>query len=143
MIGLHLAISEATNFLCFSGGVPFGAYRPCQIVTLKFFRPSSCSVGRSFSAGVVRRLFVVTAKALTFLASMCVDVLVVWSHIRSIWPPIRSVIAGPVPLYGTACISTFSAFWNSRPHRREADPMPALPRLILPLLARIHLTSAG
>src|SRR3954462_9369872 len=112
------------------------------MVTVKSFRPASCSVGRSFSAGVVRRLGVVTAKALTFLASIWLLVLVVWSHIRSIWPPIRSVMAGPVPLYGTGVMSTFIADWNKRPHRCEAEPTPALPRLILPLLVLIHLVNA-
>ena len=44
-----------------SAGVPLGAYRPCQIETSKPFRPTSCIVGKSFSAAVVRRLDVVTA----------------------------------------------------------------------------------
>jgi hypothetical protein len=43
-----------------AAGVPLGAYRPCQMVTLKSFRPDSFSVGRSFSAGV-QALAVVTA----------------------------------------------------------------------------------
>jgi len=60
-----------------SFGVPLGAYSPCQIVTLKPFRPDSSSVGRFFSAGVLRRLGVVTAKAFTLPDSICVVVLVV------------------------------------------------------------------
>jgi hypothetical protein len=48
-------------FLVTSGGVPLGAYRPCQMVTLKSFTPDSARVGRSLRAGVVRRLVVVTA----------------------------------------------------------------------------------
>ena len=47
------------------------------MVTSKFFSPDSASVGRSLSAGVVSRLEVVTAKALTFLPSICEVVLVV------------------------------------------------------------------
>ncbi|MNS72348.1 hypothetical protein D3C72_1057560 [compost metagenome] len=79
---------------------------------------------------------------MTFLASICDVVLVVWSHSRSIWPPSRSAMAGAVPLYGTGVISIFSALWNSRPHRCEAAPRPALPRLILPLLALIQVVSS-
>ncbi|MNL72943.1 hypothetical protein D3C87_1983390 [compost metagenome] len=49
------------TFFVTAAGVPLGAYRPCHTVTWKFFRPLSSSVGRSLSAGVVRRLGVVTA----------------------------------------------------------------------------------
>ena len=122
MIGPHLAISEATNFLCSapsmrlsvittapkpcsflmnsgsfkaacrallslastSGGVPLGAYSPCQMLTSKPFKPASFKVGKSFSAGVLKRFKVVTANALTDLASIWLVVLVVWSHSKSI-----------------------------------------------------------
>ncbi len=49
------------TFLTTSAGVPLGAYRPCQMVTWKSGTPTSASVGRSFSAGMTRRLGVVTA----------------------------------------------------------------------------------
>ncbi|MOA27524.1 hypothetical protein D3C78_1484060 [compost metagenome] len=49
------------TFLTTAAGVPLGAYRPCQTVTWKSLRPLSASVGRALSAGVVRRLGVVTA----------------------------------------------------------------------------------
>ena len=55
-------------------------------------------VGKLLSAGVVKRLAVVTAKALTVLPSIWLLVLVVWSHNKSIWPPIKSFNAGAVPL---------------------------------------------
>ena len=58
-------------------------------------------MGRLRSAGVVSGLRVVTAYALTFPASIWPEVLVVWSHIRSTWPPRMSVMAGTVPFYGT------------------------------------------
>src|SRR2546425_2113575 len=124
-------------------GVPLGAYRPCQMLTLKPLRPISSSVGNLASAGVLTRLDVVTAKALTLPLSIWPVVLVVWSHIRSTWPPSKSFIAGAVPLYGTVVMSTLMVLWNSRPHRRDAAPRPALARLILPLLASIHLASSA
>ncbi len=33
------AFSASLSFFSTGAGVPFGAYRPCQIVTWKFFRP--------------------------------------------------------------------------------------------------------
>ena len=79
-------------------GVPFGAYRPCQMDTLKPFTPASSIVGSLASAGVCRRLGVVTAKALILPASIWPVVFVVWSHMMSTWPPNRSFMAGAVPL---------------------------------------------
>ena len=92
---------------------------------------------------MVRRLGVVTAKALTFLPSICEVVLVVWSHIRSTCPPIRSVIAGAVPLYGTVVMSILSAFMSNSPQRCEAAPTPALARFTLPLLASSQVRSSA
>ena len=40
-------------------------------------------------------------------------------------------------------MSTLTALMNSRPHRCEAAPRPALARLILPLLASIHFISSA
>src|SRR5690606_40339935 len=59
-------------------------------------------------------------------ACMCLVVLVVWSHMMSTWPPSRSVMAGPVPLYGTVTKDVSIAVMNSMPHRCEAAPIPAL-----------------
>jgi len=51
------ALSWSTTAL----GVPLGAYRPCQIETLKPLRPCESSVGSLDSAGVFRGCRVVTA----------------------------------------------------------------------------------
>jgi len=51
-------------------------------------------------------------------------------------------MAGAVPLYGTVVISTFSSLWNSSPHRCDAEPMPALPRLTLPAFLPIQSRSS-
>ncbi len=40
-------------------------------------------------------------------------------------------------------MSIFKLCWNSRPHRCEAAPRPALARLILPLLASSHFISSA
>ena len=55
------ARSAALSLSVTALGVPLGAYRPCQMLTLKPFSPASSSVGRFFSAGVVSRLLEVTA----------------------------------------------------------------------------------
>ncbi|MNW16431.1 hypothetical protein D3C71_2152750 [compost metagenome] len=68
---------------------------------------------------------------MTFLPSIWPVVLVVWSHSTSTWLPIRSAIAGAAPLYGTGVIGTFKVLCSSRPHRCEAEPIPALARLTL------------
>ena len=82
------------------------------------------AVGRS--GRLSTRSSVVTAYAFTSPDLIWPVVLVVWSHMKSTWPPTMSVSAGPVPSYGTSCSLTPMAFWNSRPHRCDAAPMPAL-----------------
>jgi hypothetical protein len=64
---------------------------------------------------------------LIFLPSIWLLVLVVWSHIRSIWPPIRSVMAGAVPLYGTVVMSVLTAVLKHQAAqvRRRAQPRVA------------------
>jgi hypothetical protein len=53
----------------------------------------------------------------------------------STWPPTRSFIAGPVPLYGTVRRSVWMAVMKSMPQRCEAAPMPALASVTLSLFA--------
>ena len=89
------------------------------------------------------RWALVTANALTFFDSICGVLLVACSHIKSTCPPSRSFIAGPVPLYGTKTMSLFSAFCSRRLHRCDAEPTPALARLILPPLAAMYLRSSA
>ena len=105
-------------------GVPFGAYMPCQTATSKPLRPCSSSVGMSLSEAT--RVLVVTPYAWILPLLICAVVLVVWSHMKSTWPPSRSFIAGPVPLYGTVVRSVSIALMNSMPQRCEAEPIPAL-----------------
>ena len=46
------------------------------------------------------------------------------SKLRATWPPIRSVIAGELPLYGTCRMSTPVASLNTSPARCEVVPLP-------------------
>ena len=59
-------------------------------------KPCSASVGTSGSDGT--RLAEVTPYTFTLPPLIWPVVLVVWSHMKSTWPPTRSFIAGPVPL---------------------------------------------
>jgi hypothetical protein len=47
-------------------------------------------------------------------------------------------MAGAVSSQDTGVIPVFSARWNIRPHRCDADPRPALTRFTLPPLEAIH-----
>ena len=53
----------------------------------------------------------------------------------STWPPIRSVSAGPAPLYGTCSIWQPVIDLNSSPERCTEVPLPDDAMLILPGLA--------
>src|SRR5512134_1305912 len=91
------AVCSAAVSLSMTGlGVPLGAYRPCHIATSKPGSPASFMVGTSGSEGT--RVLVVTAYTLILPPLIWLVVLVVWSHMKSTWPPSRSFIAGPVPL---------------------------------------------
>src|SRR4029453_4958733 len=104
-------------------GVAFGAYRPCQTETSKPFTPASSMVGTLGSEAT--RFLVVTPYTLIFSALIWLVVFVVWSHIKSTWPPRRSFIAGAVPLYGMVSRSVWIALMKSIPHRCDAAPIPA------------------
>ena len=45
MVGVFRSHSRSLIILVTAGGVPWAAYRPCQMVRSKFFRPISRSVG--------------------------------------------------------------------------------------------------
>src|SRR5512140_525013 len=54
------------------------------------------------------------------------------SYRTSTWPPIRSVIAGPAPLYGMCFMSMPVMYLNSSPDRCTEVPEPDDAMLILP-----------
>ncbi|MNN49122.1 hypothetical protein D3C81_1636300 [compost metagenome] len=96
----------------------------CQTFTSTPGRPCSAAVGMSLKASTRRDCM--AAYGFSAPAFSWPAMLVVWSHIRLTWPPRMSVSAGAVPLYGTVVSSVWIALWNSRPHRCEAEPIPAL-----------------
>ena len=49
------------------------------------------------------------------------------SNMKSIWPPIRSTIAGELPLYGTCWASIFTTDLNSSALRCPELPLPPDP----------------
>ena len=57
------------------------------------------------------------------------------SKMTSTWPPIRSVSAGPAPLYGTCSMLQPVIDLNSSPERCTEVPLPDDAMLILPGLA--------
>src|SRR5437899_5229461 len=108
-----------------SFGVPAGASSPIEPVTVMLGNPSSAAVGSSGAA--TNRFGLVTAR---------IRILpVLWSS-RSwpvtpgvpmgTWPPIRSLITGPVPRYGTGTMPGVPASdLNNSPVRCWIEPTPA------------------
>ena len=91
----------------------------------KPLRPASSSVGTSGSAD--ERLAVVTASARSLPALMCGSTGVMVSNDIVIWPPSRSVVSGPLPLYGMCSSSVPVMFSNCVPIRCCAVPLPLEP----------------
>ena len=77
-------------------GVPLGASTPFQVAVTKDGKPLSFMVGTWGSCG--RRSAEVTASALSLPPWMKGSAGVMFSKMKSIWPPIRSVSAGALPL---------------------------------------------
>jgi len=69
----------------------------------------------------------VTAIARSWPLSTSAAALATVANITSIWPPIRSVMAGAAPLYGTAVRLTFAISLNSSPARCAEVPTPNVP----------------
>ena len=47
---------------------------------------------------------------------------------KSSWPPSKSIIAGPAPLYGMCAMSTPAMLLNSSTARWVTEPLPAEPK---------------
>ncbi|MNS53027.1 hypothetical protein D3C72_857700 [compost metagenome] len=77
-------------------GVLAGATMPNMELTSKSFRPASAAVGTSGNAST--RAGVVTANARSLPALMLPCAAGTVSIMLNTWPPIRSVMAGPLPL---------------------------------------------
>ncbi len=89
-------LSAAASVRITSGGVPAGTKSPLGVTASKFATPCSCNVGTLGRSAMRER--VPTASARSLPAWICASELEVWSIIESIWPPMRSMRAGPDPL---------------------------------------------
>src|SRR5574341_1339708 len=107
-------------------GVPWGAHRPYQVLMLKPGRPDSATVGTSGKAE--ERLAVVTAMARSLPDLMNGIAEGIESNISWICPPIRSVKAGALPLYGTCCMATLAASLKDSPARCCEEALPGDPK---------------
>src|SRR4249920_4265381 len=111
------------SFTTTSRGVPAGANRPIQFVTEYPGNAASAMVGSSGAAG--ERDELVTASALSLPACTCGNTVGMVANNREVWPAIKSVMAGTLPLYGTCTMSTLAMDLNSSPDRWAAVPLPA------------------
>src|SRR6202045_1898741 len=108
-----------------SAGVLAGANRPYQLSAAYPATPASATVGNVGNAG--ERSADVTAIARNWPASTSDAALATVVNITWIWPPIRSVMAGAAPLYGTAVRLTLAMSLNSSPARWAEVPTPNVP----------------
>ena len=93
--GFTAFAASSLSFCTIAGGVPGGARMPYQPVITKVGKPSSCMVGTSGSAA--ERLVPVTASGVTLPSLAWTDITGMASNIASMWPPSRSLSAGPAP----------------------------------------------
>ena len=117
--------NSAFSLATISLGVPMGTASACQAHASNPGIPDSATVGRSGSAAM--RLSLATASALILPALICGAPAARSRNISGIWPPSRSWIAGPAPLYGTwvscvsvRCLNISIARWCGLPGPGEA-----------------------
>src|SRR6218665_456646 len=125
--------SSALRRAITSGGVPAGASRPFRAIAPEPGRPDSATVGSSGAAP--ERLALVTASALSLPAFTCGMAERMVSNISCAWPPITSVSAGALPLYGMCVIFTPAIEANSSAARWVDWPLPDDAKLSTPGLA--------
>src|SRR3954454_13331225 len=87
-----------------SFGVPAGATTPYQAMDSNPGTPDSATVEISGRTGDLAEL--VTASARSLPDFTCGRTGIMLSNANGIWPPMRSTIAGPLPLYGICAMST-------------------------------------
>src|SRR5688572_559324 len=119
-----------------SAGAPAGASKPNHDDASKPLSgapPASAMVGRSGTAA--ERTALVTASAFSLPALMCGSALGRLSNIRSQFPPIRSINAGPEPRYGRCSMKVPVIDLNNSADRWIEVPLPELATLNRPGLA--------
>lgn len=92
---LIISLKWPFSVLTISGGTPLGAMKPCHAPTSASRKPCSASVSTSGASG--ERLASATARLRSLPAAMCGATGPSVVHIIGMWPPTRSVIAGPLP----------------------------------------------
>jgi hypothetical protein len=98
---------------------------PVNVSASAPWTPSSPSVGTSGRSG--ERLRVVISNAFMRPSRMCEMEAVSWSIMPFTWLPRTSVIAGPLPLYGTCRASTPAADFSISEARCTIVPLPEEP----------------
>ena len=116
------AFTALLIFSITSLGVPLGAIKPNQELTSNGVTPLSSMVGISGAVG--ERVFVVTASARSFPPSTCGHAEGMLSNMNCTCPPIRSVMAGALPLYGTCCVFRPVSDLNISPAMWIDVPLP-------------------
>src|ERR1043166_8621174 len=102
----RMRMTSALSLLTISGGVLAGASPPCQSGTTKPGRPDSATVGISGTAAERLAELTASARKRPLVANGNDDGML--ANENDNCPPIKSVIAGPPPLYGTCTASTFA-----------------------------------
>ncbi|MNT36125.1 hypothetical protein D3C72_1721870 [compost metagenome] len=115
-------------------GVPAGAIRPFQAVTVNPFSPASSAVGTSGAIGT--RLSLATASARSLPDCTCGHSGGMLSINTVMCPATRSATAGPVPLYGTCCMRRPAIWFSSSPASWAGVPLPGEPKVTCPLCVR-------
>ncbi|MCY1356593.1 hypothetical protein D9M69_430510 [compost metagenome] len=84
------------------------------------------------SGAAVARWSLGTASARRLPALTCGSSAGMLSIMKSIWPATRSVMAGPVPLYGTCSACSPACCLSSSPASCAGEPLPGDPKDSLP-----------
>src|ERR1700687_3011591 len=106
-----------------SRDVPAGASTPNHDGTSNPGKPDSAIVGTCGTAG--DRVLFATASTRSLPAFADGMTAASPPNETATWPPSRSLIAAPLPLYGTCTMSIFAMMLNSAPARCDGAPMPA------------------
>ena len=110
------------SFFTIAGSRPAGASNPAQLPTSNPLSPCSSMVGRSGSSADRLLSAMAMGRSRSDRSESMPGTLAnsAWT-----WPPMRSMSAGFMPLFGTWTISMPAMVLSSSPARCEALPTPA------------------
>ena len=91
----RISLKWPFSALTMGSGRPRGPMKPCQAGTSASLKPSSASVGTSGASG--ERRASATARLRSLPLAMCGATGPSVVYIMPMWPPIRSITAGPLP----------------------------------------------